>query len=315
MSGSDAAALARPRLDTTWLMEDGEDKQQPRCPLFALVSLNAKTAPSAEVPFSQLLALSVSADAEPSVLTVGRHTDCDVQLADPRVSMHHFEIVARRWSDDEDDQNEENAESLVYDCVLNDLSSNGTVVNGKTVGKGNSEKLRSGDEICVLPAHRVGQDKKIAFVFRNTTEVLTTSKEVKSLDLDELVLCPICVQIIHKCVALMPCAHNFCMSCYSDWMRRKDDCPVCRRTAAAIMRNHPMDAVIEAFLEAFPNKRRTPEELRELDANDKLRLSAGGKIVRGTCSVGTSTTTQAAASPPPSTTRSGRTGSQACAVQ
>mmetsp|Transcript_20463 Transcript_20463/g.36131 ORF Transcript_20463/g.36131 Transcript_20463/m.36131 type:complete len:354 (+) Transcript_20463:134-1195(+) len=275
-------SLSRPKLDTTIIIDNEGEDEKGQCSLFALVSLNASTAPSIEVPWSQLLALSLSPDKDPPVLTVGRHKDCKVQLSDPRVSLHHFEIVARRRCSPTDTT----CESLTYECHLNDLSSNGTAVNGKTVGKNLSERLRSGDEICVLPTHKVGQDKRIAFIFRNTTEILGTPKEVKQLELDELVLCPICMQAIYKCVALMPCFHNFCMACYSEWMNRKDNCPVCRQKVTAVMKNHAMDGVVEAFLEAYPERRRSKEELEDMDARDRLRLCAGGKVVRDHCEVG-----------------------------
>lgn len=274
------ASLTRPLLDTTLILDTKQDDDKGQCPLFALVSLNYLTAPSLEVPWSQLLALSISPEKDPAVLSVGRHKDCSVQLSDPRVSLHHFEIAARRKP-----IQTAPAERLEYDCFLNDLSSNGTAVNGKTVGKGTTQQLRSGDEICVLPTHKVGQDKRIAFVFRNTTEALTASSEVKQLDLDELVICPICMQPIYKCVALMPCFHNYCMACYSEWMVRKDECPVCRQNVSAVIKNHAMDAVIEAFLEAFPERRRSKAELQDMDDRDKLKLGAGGKVVKDICAV------------------------------
>jgi len=307
------SSLSRPKLDTTLIL-DGKDgnaegeQQKQHCPLFALVSLNSQTAPSAEIPWSQLLALTLTPEAEPPVLSVGRHKDCNVQLADARVSLHHFEIVARqkrlspaadaieagdlggggatgsRCSPSSDSCK---PGSFAYECVLNDWSSNGTSINGKTVGKGKSEQLRSGDEICILPAHRVGQENMIAFLFRNATEVFESPKEVRMLDLDELVVCPICMQPIYKCVALMPCFHNFCMACYSEWMTRKDDCPLCRRPVACVVKNHPMEAIVDAFLEANPERRRSPEELKDMEARDCLRLGAGGKIVKDTCTIGT----------------------------
>jgi len=336
----------RSKLDTTLILDatlktDVEEKVH-QCPLFALVSLNYLTAPSLEVPWSQLLALSISPEKEPPVLSVGRHNDCTVQLADLRVSLHHFEIAARRKSC----PSGLISDAFAYDCFLNDLSSNGTSINGRIVGKGLSQQLRSGDEICVLPPHKVGQESRIAFVFRNATEALATP-EVKQLDLDELVICPICMQSIYRCVALMPCFHNFCMSCYSEWMARKDECPVCRQNVTAVMKNHAMDAVIDAYLEAFPDRRRTPAEMQDMDARDRLRLAQGGKVVKDFCMVapvgtrlspdltnsstvpsatsqavrGTSstTTTSAATTSIPTATGDGnvrrRIGTQVCSVQ
>mmetsp|Transcript_21107 Transcript_21107/g.66008 ORF Transcript_21107/g.66008 Transcript_21107/m.66008 type:complete len:338 (+) Transcript_21107:45-1058(+) len=331
-------SLTRPKLDATVVIEgspegDDEDEeeepQQPRRALFALASLNTKTAASIEVRWSQLLALSLLPQDEP-IMTVGRHKDCGVHLADPRASLLHFEVRARRRGGAEgpapaspaspaSQGTPGGAGELAYECFLHDCSSNGTAVNGGVVGKGNSRQLRSGDEICVLPANRVGPEEMIAFVFRNTTECFaapekaeggTASEKAPVLELDELVVCPICMQAIYKCVALTPCSHNFCMACCSDWMRKKDECPVCRRRITAVMKNLPMDAVVQAFLEACPEWRRAEEELRAMDARDQLRLGASGKLVRNVASVDTAVGPADAA---PLTT--GRAGSKVCALQ
>merc|ERR1719281_1117191 len=120
--------------------------------------------------------------------------------------------------------------SIIYECILQDSSSNGTMVNGQTVGRGNSCELRSGDEICVLSASTVGFDQAISWVFRNTTELLGAARESKeaseplppaTTELMDHVMCPICMLVIHRCVALMPCFHNFCSACCSDWLSRK----------------------------------------------------------------------------------------------
>lgn len=300
------------KLDTTVLLppdKGGGQGHQHKCPLFALVSLNDGSAPSAEVPWSQLLTLSLTPDDALPVLSVGRSKDCSVQLTDPRVSQVHFEVVARRRRAEGD------IEGLVYECRLKDCSSNGTTINGVVVGKGSTELLRSGDEIVVLPSSRVGDESSISFLFRNTTEVLRASPEVKELELEEHVLCPICMQAIYKCVALLPCLHNFCMSCYSEWMLRKDDCPVCRQLVTAVVKNHPMDAVVGAFLEAYPEKCRSQEELKDLDRRDRLRLGNGGKVVRDTASVGTSTRPQAQDANSGGSSARERSGSVSCSLQ
>lgn len=285
-TSSSDTGLMRPKLDATLILEvqdDGEieEGKHTLAPLFALVSLNAKTAPSVEIPWSQLLALNLQNEAAPTVLACGRHKDCNLQVKDSRVSLRHFEIVARQKSS----TSKPDSTQLAYDCSLRDCSSNGTKVNGKPVAKGQLSSLRSGDEISVLAAQSVGEEHKIAFVFRNSSEIFDTPDQVRTLDLDELVLCPICMQPIYKCIALMPCLHNFCMACYSDWMLKKGDCPVCRQQVSYIVKNRPMEAIIEAFLKAMPERRRGLEELREMDARDTLKLGSVGKVVRSVCSV------------------------------
>ncbi|CAK8999301.1 unnamed protein product [Durusdinium trenchii] len=274
-----AAATTRPKLDATLLLEERQAHSAQKHALFALASLNNRTAPSVEVSWCQLLALSLKPEQEP-VLAVGRHKDCHIQLSDLRVSVNHFDIMVQK-------PNASNTaeDGLHLECMLIDRSSNGTLVNGHVVGKGKWCHLHTGDAIEVLPSSRVGDEEMIAFLFRNSSERLSGVQSISVLE--ELVLCPICMQPIYKCVALMPCSHSFCMSCCSDWIRRDAEsaqCPLCRRRITAVMKNHPMDSVVEAYLVARPDRRRPKEELLDMDSRDKLRLGQSGKLVRDFCS-------------------------------
>merc|ERR1712061_405160 len=60
----------------------------------------------------------------------------------------------------------------------------------------------------------------------------------------------------------------------------KPDCPVCRQATVAVMKNHAMDEVIQALLEACPGKQRSEAERREMDARDRLKLGVDGMSVR-----------------------------------
>jgi hypothetical protein len=216
------------------------------------------------------------------VLTVGRHKDSNVQIDDPRVSVHHFDIIARKKYGM--DAGDSELGSITYDCFLNDTSSNGTMVNGKVVGRGNSCHLHNGDEVCILSAAKVGFDQAVSWVFRNTTEILAEAPtrpaaEVAESKIVEHVTCPICCVVIYKCVALMPCFHNFCSACCSDCMAREFNCPVCRQEATSVIKNHAMDEVIRVLLEACPDQRRSEEECRAMDARDRLKLGADGNFV------------------------------------
>merc|ERR1740130_2623274 len=258
------------------IRQRGLEAQNPELPLFSMVSINPETAPTVEVPWSQLLALSLAHDdGEQPALRVGRHKDCNIRLKDPRCSVQHFNIVAKKRSPDEAAE----LGPITYDCMLNDSSSNGTMVNGKIVGKGNNCHLRSGDEVCILSANMVGIDHAIAWIFRNSTEIFARgAAEATKLNLLEHVLCPICMLAIYNCVALMPCFHNFCSACYSDWMNCKPDCPVCRQRVTAVIKNRAMDEVIEALLEASPESQRTQEEIAEMNKRDLLRLGGSSLI-------------------------------------
>lgn len=86
----------------------------------------------------QELLLALDWTGEPGELTIGRHYECDVVLADPSVSRRHARIIFRDGG-----------------WVLQDLAStNGTTVNGATVGRC---VLRPGDHL-VLGRERLRVD-------------------------------------------------------------------------------------------------------------------------------------------------------------
>eukprot|EP00802_Teleaulax_amphioxeia_P007140 Tamp_07146.p1 GENE.Tamp_07146~~Tamp_07146.p1 ORF type:complete len:450 (-),score=99.21 Tamp_07146:1210-2439(-) len=82
--------------------------------------------------------------------------------------------------------------------------------------------------------------------------------------------CCICVHVMHKPVTLVPCQHNFCASCYSDAREHSDVCPQCRTPVDNITRNHTLISIIEGFLDAHPACKRPADDLKDLDARDKL---------------------------------------------
>mmetsp|Transcript_57312 Transcript_57312/g.136232 ORF Transcript_57312/g.136232 Transcript_57312/m.136232 type:complete len:435 (-) Transcript_57312:126-1430(-) len=269
--------------ETSSIKGESDDEEEPRRTplLFALISRNELTAASLEVSWADMFALGAQVN-ETSVphLKVGRNKDCHIQLSDPRVSQVHFEVRAHQADPKE----------MAYSCTVVDHSSNGTSINGKLIGKGNSAQLCSGDEVSILSSDKVGAESSICFLFRNTSEMRPSKKVSEeaalplassqaALHLEEHVSCPICMQAIYKCVALVPCLHNFCMACFSEWIAMKKTCPVCRQQATAVVKNHSMDALIEAYLEASPSRRRPKAELDSMDSKDRLKLGPGEKFV------------------------------------
>ncbi|XP_077996064.1 E3 ubiquitin-protein ligase CHFR-like [Glandiceps talaboti] len=89
-------------------------------------------------------------------------------------------------------------------------------------------------------------------------------------EMEEALLCGICQDILHDCISLQPCMHSFCASCYSPWMERANDCPSCRNKVARISRNHIINNLIEAYLKEHPEKKRSDEEIKELNSKNKI---------------------------------------------
>jgi len=93
--------------------------------------------------------------------------------------------------------------------------------------------------------------------------------------------CTICQEIMHNVVSLQPCMHSFCAGCYSDWMKRSNDCPTCRAKVKRASKNHLVNNLIEAYLKQHPDKKRTAEDLAELDAKTVILTDMDMSSQRG----------------------------------
>ena len=77
--------------------------------------------------------LGLTSEIDKSVLRIGRAPDCDVrfdQAKDPKVSNHHAELLLEEGSW----------------FVVDTASTNGTLINGRRIGK---HKLASGDKLQI----------------------------------------------------------------------------------------------------------------------------------------------------------------------
>jgi len=106
------------------------------------------------------------------VVLVGRSERCQVRFNDTAVSSQHCRLISG------------SARGGV--CVLEDLSVNGTFVNGAKVGRGNAIDIRDGDQISLL--RPTNDDKRGAphlLHFRYVTSALPDDQSMVSEPLDE----------------------------------------------------------------------------------------------------------------------------------
>lgn len=99
------------------------------------------------------------------------------------------------------------------------------------------------------------EEKKIEFI----------EKKENTETLEDNLICPICFDLFYKCVSVIPCLHNFCSGCYSDWVKNSDTCPQCRDPIVQIGKNHSMDNFVEIFLKQHPDRKRSESEYQEMD--------------------------------------------------
>lgn len=88
--------------------------------------------------------------------------------------------------------------------------------------------------------------------------------------MEESLLCGICQEILHDCISLQPCMHCYCSGCYSGWMDRSNECPQCRVRVKRISKNHIVNNLAISFLKSNPDKKRSDEDLAELDSKNKI---------------------------------------------
>uniref|UniRef100_A0A8C1CM82 E3 ubiquitin-protein ligase CHFR n=2 Tax=Cyprinus carpio TaxID=7962 RepID=A0A8C1CM82_CYPCA len=224
--------------------------------------------------------------------------DCDLSFpANKLVSGNHCRITQ--------DQNS----GQVW---LEDMSTNGTVINMSKVVKKQTHLLQNGDVIHFVYRKNEPEQSKFShlsiFCFRfysciqtddtdwprhssrgcgsshsdsavsaaapqvslrgaagkDKTEGATTDK------MEESLACIVCQDLLHDCVSLQPCMHTFCAACYSGWMERSSLCPTCRCPVERIRKNHILNNLVEAYLLQHPEKCRSEEELRSMDARNKI---------------------------------------------
>ncbi|XP_034291723.1 E3 ubiquitin-protein ligase CHFR isoform X2 [Pantherophis guttatus] len=96
------------------------------------------------------------------------------------------------------------------------------------------------------------------------------SATMKPDKMGESLSCIICQELLHDCVSLQPCMHTFCAACYSGWMERSSLCPTCRCPVERICKNHILNNLVEAYLIQHPDKCRNEEDIRSMDARNKI---------------------------------------------
>lgn len=77
--------------------------------------------------------------------------------------------------------------------------------------------------------------------------------------------CGICFMTMHQAVSLMPCLHTFCGGCFSEWIKKAKDCPVCREKVTEVKKNSLVNNLIESYLKMNPQLCREKEDLEECE--------------------------------------------------
>lgn len=192
-------------------------------------------------------------------LWIGRGKQNDVVISKQRISSRHTSLRGR-------------GAGAIF---ITDHSTNGTSVNGERLKKGVETLLRGGDEIDIAGAATyIFQPPQVLRASENppSADACAAAAVASKMDdsMAETMTCGICQEILYKCVSAVPCLHNFCSACASDCIKRSSECPMCRTEIAQIRRNHDLSKLVDAFLDAHPERRRSAEEMGEMDARSTI---------------------------------------------
>ena len=179
------------------------------------------------------------------VYTVGRADGCSLRLTAARVSSTHARL----------------SRDAVGVPLVEDVSTNGTFVNGAKVGKGSTRMLAHWDEIafihpstasaallevssfifcapsCAAPSTAASAapaasaaDSRAATASSGTLDGSRGGSDAPEgaaaapsddRKVERELFCSICQDLLHRPVALQPCLHTFCGACFGEWIDRK----------------------------------------------------------------------------------------------
>lgn len=83
--------------------------------------------------------------------------------------------------------------------------------------------------------------------------------------LKDQITCPMCLEIMFIPVTVHPCNHKFCGSCLTTLVQsKKTECIKCRKSITTAQRDSSFNSIIDNYLKAHPEEKRTKEEEDDL---------------------------------------------------
>jgi len=178
-----------------------------------------------------------------------------------------------------------------YNFWVEDLTegAGAVLIDEEKLEKGGKRQLRAGETIHFIPTQE-NSEKVLGYIFspvhpkksdslknpRGAQETPEEAEKRKKFEarVGEEIYCSICLGPLYKCATIMPCLHNYCLPCISDYMKDKKNCPRCREEFNDVRENPPFDKVVISYLNANPEKKRKPEEYAEMDKRIETPVQA-----------------------------------------
>eukprot|EP01102_Stenamoeba_stenopodia_P017307 TRINITY_DN6185_c0_g1_i1.p1 TRINITY_DN6185_c0_g1~~TRINITY_DN6185_c0_g1_i1.p1 ORF type:complete len:610 (-),score=108.48 TRINITY_DN6185_c0_g1_i1:60-1889(-) len=194
-----------------------------------------------------------------------------VELKPSSQESHHHET--KPSSQESSSSSSSSNPSILTKKTSNGNSTTTTVTITTTTSAGDNKKKDDDDDdnaaSKIEPSDPDDQGKRK--LVRSESDVKKRAKLEKLEEIyEDNLMCGICHELLYKCVTVIPCLHNFCAACLSEWFERSKQCPTCRDESQSVRKNHNIANLVESYLEANPDKKRDPEELKEMDAKNKI---------------------------------------------
>lgn len=93
--------------------------------------------------------------------------------------------------------------------------------------------------------------------------------------MDEQLTCSICSELFVQATTLS-CMHTFCHHCINSWIKKRNECPVCRTPVSSMNRSLVLDNFIDSIIENLPTrfKERRKQTINERRALETPRKKA-----------------------------------------
>ena len=135
-------------------------------------------------------------------------------------------------------------------------------------------------ELCLLELRKEIQEKdmKLREQENVVSKVESSAKQTVIQTMEDEFTCIICQELFIQATTL-PCAHSFCELCLKLWMRKKKNCPVCRRNIRGqAVYSLVLDSAIDKMVESMDDEaklRRSEIRKERMEQNQKDEATEG----------------------------------------
>ena len=135
-------------------------------------------------------------------------------------------------------------------------------------------------ELCLLELRKEIQEKDMKLKEQENvvSKVESSAKQTVIQTMEDEFTCIICQELFIQATTL-PCAHSFCELCLKLWMRKKKNCPVCRRNIRGqAVYSLVLDSAIDKMVESMDDEaklRRSEIRKERMEQNQKDEATEG----------------------------------------